>query len=357
MDMNINKSNIDENIKVPPQLNDYILKGFEKGVSEKKKDLKYKRIKIFKRTAIASVLGVTLLGVANPAMASKIPFVGSIFDEIEKNIIFPGNYSQYATSVNETVKSKGISITISEIVCDGQSLSMTYKVESDKSLKNMVENNQLMLTDSYNVVSFSNQEVYPSGSAGLEGKLVDDNTFIGVRKFNLSALNSEIPNEFEFKTKTEVMGKFAGDESVLVYGTWAFKVPVKVNKDLKHVINLNYDLGNDFKINSLSITPFDITLNSNLLLEGNISNEGDNEVSYEVKLYNEDGREIPMVSGVNNEKDGFTIRTFKSASKDSKNLKLVIKKMYVKRESAGGEEYTYKVEKTETILDKIVPIN
>lgn len=352
--MNINKSNIDENIKVPSQLNDYILKGFEKGVSDKKKDLKYKRIRIFKRIAIASVLGITLIGVTNPAMASKIPLVGSIFNKIEKYIRFPGNYSQYATSVNETVKSKGISVTISEVLCDGQSLYLTYKIEGDKSIKDMVQDNQLMLEDEYNITSFSNEELIQNNIGGLEGKLVDDYTFIGVRKFDLLSLNTEIPNEFEFKTKTEVMGEFNGNESDLVFGTWAFKVPVKVNTDLRNKIDLNYNIGNGININSLSITPFDMAIESNIVLDGGISKEGDKEVSYEVKLFNETGIEIPMAYGSS---DGeLTVQTFKLPSKDTENIRLVINKMYLKKESAGGQEYTYITQKTETILDEVVPI-
>ncbi len=352
--MNINKSNIDENIKVPPQLNDYILKGFEKGVSDKKKDLKYKRMTAVKRTAIASVLGIALIGITNPAMASKIPLVGNVFNEIEKNIRFPGNYSQYATSVNETVKSKGISATISEVLCDGQSLYVTYEIESDKSIKNMVQGNQLMLEDEYNITSFSNKELIQNNMGGLEGKLVDDYTFIGVRKFDLLSLNTEIPNEFEFKTKTEVMGEFNGNENNLVFGTWAFKVPVKVNKDLRNEIDLNYNIGNGININSLSITPFDMALKSNIEPDGSISKEGDNEVRYEVKLYDETKAEVPMVYSSS---DGeLTVQTFKLPSKDTEDIRLVVSKMYLKRESAGGEEYTYTTEKTETILDKVISI-
>jgi alpha-acetolactate decarboxylase len=89
---------------------------------------------------------VLVIGVANPAMASKVSFEGNVFEAIEKNIYFPGNYSQYATSVNE------------------KKLDM----------------NQLITEEAYNKVDFSEQELDTSGFACLEGKFIDEYTFVRV---------------------------------------------------------------------------------------------------------------------------------------------------------------------------------
>ena len=76
----------------------------------------------------ATIALILALGIANPALAAKLP-IGNVFEAIEKNLFFPGNYSQYATSVNETTTSNGVDITLSEILCDGQYLYVTYIVE------------------------------------------------------------------------------------------------------------------------------------------------------------------------------------------------------------------------------------
>nr|WP_317333670.1 DUF4179 domain-containing protein [uncultured Romboutsia sp.] len=67
----------------------------------------------------------------SPVLASRIPFIGNVFESIEKNINFPGEYSQYFTSVNKTTYSNGIGINLYEVICDGQYLYATFIVENE----------------------------------------------------------------------------------------------------------------------------------------------------------------------------------------------------------------------------------
>ena len=41
--------------------------------------------------------------------------------------------------------------------------------------------NQLITSESYNKVDFTDEELDNSGFAGLEGKFINENTFIGVQ--------------------------------------------------------------------------------------------------------------------------------------------------------------------------------
>ena len=95
--------------------------------------------------------------------------------------------------------------------------------------------NQLITSESYNKVDFTDEELDNSGFAGLEGKFINENTFIGVQKYHLSSLKSEIPEQFIFQTKIKLIENYgvnAGDISSYKWGTWAFKVPVTVDKNL-----------------------------------------------------------------------------------------------------------------------------
>ena len=63
-----------------------------------------------------------------------------------------------------TIYSNGVGITLSEILCDGQSLYVTYIVENEKSFKytswsdsGLMDINQLITSEAYNKVDFTNE--------------------------------------------------------------------------------------------------------------------------------------------------------------------------------------------------------
>jgi len=58
--------------------------------------------------------------------------------------------------------------------------------------------NQLLTTEDYNKVSFSKLGLDNTGLAGLKGKFIDENTFIGMERYYLKSLNTEIPDTFDF---------------------------------------------------------------------------------------------------------------------------------------------------------------
>ena len=287
----MNNSKYNE-INIPDNLDERIVEGIKNAKLEKIKNNRRKRNRAI-GTIAASLIVVTTLVIANPALAAKIPIVGSVFESIEKNIYFPGNYSQYATSVNETAYSNGVGITLSEILCDGQSLYVTYIVENEKPFKytswgdsGLMDMNQLITSEAYNKVDFTDEELDNSGFAGLEGRFINENTFVGVQKYHLSSLKSEIPDQFTFQTKINLIENYgvnANDKSYYKWGTWAFKIPVTVDKNLRKTIDLSeQEIESDIvKVNSISITPFDMIVDVNY----KIGNWND----YRVVIYDETG--------------------------------------------------------------------
>lgn len=290
----MNNSKYNE-INIPDNLDERIVEGIKNAKLEKIKNNRRKRNRAI-GTIAASLIVVTTLVIANPALAAKIPIVGSVFESIEKNIYFPGNYSQYATSVNETAYSNGVGITLSEILCDGQSLYVTYIVENEKPFKytswgdsGLMDMNQLITSEAYNKVDFTDEELDNSGFAGLEGRFINENTFVGVQKYHLSSLKSEIPDQFTFQTKINLIENYgvnANDKSYYKWGTWAFKIPVTVDKNLRKTIDLSeQEIESDIvKVNSISITPFDMIVDVNY----KIGNWND----YRVVIYDETGQII-----------------------------------------------------------------
>ncbi|SFD27644.1 DUF4179 domain-containing protein [Clostridium uliginosum] len=350
-----------ENITIPDNIDDFIDMGVQRAIDVKN----MKRKKSIRRNlgiTAASLIAILTIGLSNPAMAAKIPIVGSVFQAIEKNIYFPSNYSEYSTSVNKTAYSNGVGVTLSDILCDGQSLYVTYIVESEKPFKYTswgdapLTMNQLMTREKYNKVDFSDEKLDNTGIAGLEGKFIDDNTFVGMEKYKLSSLKTPIPDQFTFQIKYtdfETHSLDNHEERDVKSGTWAFKIPVKVNKDIRKVVNLD-NIGNDsVTLNSLSITPFDMIFS--------VTYNKDKWSDYKVAIYDENGEELQFSdSGV--DKDNKTENmSFKAPSTESKNIRIVINKPILKKgetitDSKGQSETSYEEIGKDLIFDEIIKI-
>lgn len=344
-------SNIDyNNIKIPNNIDDRIKIGIEKAILEKEKTNRIKKNRKV-GTIAASLIAILTLGITNPALATKIPIIGSVFEVIEKNIYFPGEYSQYATSVNEVAYSNGIGITLSEILCDGQSLYITYIVENEEPFKytswgesGLMDMNQLLTNEAYNKVDFTDKELDNTGFSGLEGKFIDENTFIGVQQYHLSTLETKIPDEFTFQTKISVIQNYGVNDSDKDYtklGTWAFKVPVKVNRDLRRVVNLDNVENGVAKINSLSITPFDMIVD--ISYKEGLWNE------YRTNIYDENGEMLELSIGKVTEDSKGQRLTVKAPQSESKSIRVIVEN---KHETGTNLDEV----SNEVVFDKIIPI-
>lgn len=358
----MNNSKYNE-INIPDNLDERIDEGVKNANLEKIKNNRRKRNRAI-GTIAASLVAVTTLGIANPALASKLPIVGGVFESIEKNINFPGNYSQYATSVNETAYSNGVGITLSEILCDGQSLYVTYIVESEKPFKytswgdsGLMDMNQLITSEAYNKVDFTDEELDNSGFAGLEGNFINENTFVGVQKYHLSSLKSEIPDQFTFQTKIELIKNYgvnASDISSYKWGTWAFKVPVTVDKNLRKTIDLNkQDIESDtVKVNSITITPFDMIVDLNYK-EGYWTD-------YTTVIYDENGEILQFSQSTADEDNNTEKICSQSPNSESSSIRVVVEKPILeekeKWEDSRGSEATYEEVGKEIVFDKVIQI-
>ena len=322
-----------DKIEVPENIDLFIKEGIKKASYEKKH---YKKRSV-KNILIASISGIIIIGLINPALAAKIPLVGNIFEMIEKNLIFPSNYSQYSTSVNQVAKSNGISVTLKEVASDGFKLYVTYLVENEKAFKwtyteekyKHLDVAQLDTIEAYNKVSFTDKELPTWDITGLNGKFIDKNTFVGMHTYDLEGLGEEIPDEFDFQVKiTSFMTNKQGvrmtflNDTKRYNGTWAFKVPVKINRELSKKIDFKNDEQEEITLDSIVITPFETLLTVDYKDKKSIDEKG--LELYEIKLYNEDNTEIRLKGG--NTYEGEKKYFFNKVNENNKNIRAVLYK-------------------------------
>lgn len=247
-------------------------------------------------------------------------------------------------------------------MCDGEGLYVTYKVESEKPFKytswgdKSLDMNQLMTTEAYNKVSFSNEELDNSGLVGLEGKFLDENTFVGMERYYLKSLEIDIPDEFDFEVKLNSIGTGAikaEDKDQYFNGEWTFKVPVKLDKSISKEIAINYKKDNGFSLDSIMITPVSLIV---------YNKKPDNDsTNYPIKVF-ADGKQLDfdMSKPVN---DNMQINYFGALPKDCRNLRVILYKDILKEiktiehPNGGGVETTYEDIGDEILLDKTVKLN
>ena len=131
----MNKKDLDK-INLPNNLDDIIDEAINMANEDKKKNkIKGKGYKkVFKNIA-AGLAIITGIGVGTTTLAYGVPIIKNAFERIQKEIWNKGDYSKYATEVNQTVSNNGVGITLSEILCDGQNLYVSYVIESKEPFK------------------------------------------------------------------------------------------------------------------------------------------------------------------------------------------------------------------------------
>lgn len=183
-----------DEIMLPTELDDVIDKGVKQAMMMKHTQ-KLGRVK---KVGIGLAAGLTItlgLGFANPALAAQIPFLGRIFEQIEKRESQYATYSKHANEVSQTVTSNGLTVTLSEMTCDGLVLYASYVIESEEPFEHGDKVGQQFWLYPSSISSYF--ELY-GGQGALNGTYVDDHTFIGMTSYRLAEGVEALPETFEF---------------------------------------------------------------------------------------------------------------------------------------------------------------
>ncbi|XZI42647.1 DUF4179 domain-containing protein [Clostridium perfringens] len=355
----MNKKDLDK-INLPNNLDDIIDEAISMAHEDKKKNkIKGKGYKkVFKSIAagLAIIIGI---GVGTSTFAYGVPIIKNAFERIQKEIWNKGDYSKYATEVNQTVSNNGVGITLSEILCDGQNLYVSYVIESKEPFKyikykydpvkdyditkEQAEKIEKMQLDyaAEAKVSFADSELDNSGVSGLEERFIDDHTFVGVEEYNLTSLNMKIPDEFEFTINfnaiVEEGWNIERDKDNVLEGTWNFKVPVKVDKLLSKNIEVNAINNDGIGIKEIISTPIKLKV---------VTTGYDREKNdYWVRVYDEKGNILRTSSGEELSSYGEYLSTIAKEGEDIKKIKVEIYKPFV---DENGKDYFH--DPRETIL-------
>lgn len=268
-----------------PEMNDEEIR-----VHRRRKGKMGKSGKIGKAVAAAAavaIMGIGGLGYFNPALAAKIPLIGKIFEKIEDDVTYSGDYTdKESVLTNEdsggnldtqeySVSDRGITLTASEIYCDGYSVFLTVNIKSEDSDFTHIPEHYtgMYATDNRTAAGF-----YIGGTWSVdgnspeqltntfEGEVIDSHTFAGMLKMDL-AEKMEGGGELHLNVK----GLGYDDDRMLdsedisashwTDGSWNIVLPFEVNGTDVKTIAVGETKGN-ITLEDIVVSPYQVIVHA-----------------------------------------------------------------------------------------------
>ncbi len=202
-----------DDIPVSDHLEETVRSSME-AVRKERRKARRKHLLIGCASTAAAFAAAAVFCVANPSLAAKLPLIGGIFSDLEDDFIYPGDYSDRAQvltpqetteEVSEaesteaaqpadayTATDQGVTITASEIYCDGLSVYLSLDVYTETPLGYHYDSagNQTPATVYLSGSSYFDGALNPGGSIGntdFHTEQLDENHVKGMLKIDLPA--------------------------------------------------------------------------------------------------------------------------------------------------------------------------
>lgn len=230
-----------------------------------------------------AVIGTGGLGYFNPVLAAKIPLIGKIFEKVEDDITYSGDYTDkgtvltnedYAGNLDTSdyfVSDQGITLTASEVYCDGYSVFLTVNIESkDADFTHIPKHyTGTNVSDNRTAAGFyidGTWSIDEDSSERLEntfeGEVIDSHTFAGMMKINFA---KKVSGSGELNLKVDGLGydddRMLDSEEISAShwtdGSWNIALPFEVNETEVKTIEVGEKKG-DFTLERVVISPYQV---------------------------------------------------------------------------------------------------
>ena len=235
----------------------------------------------------AAMIGVGGLGYFNPVLAAKIPVIGKIFEKVEDRVTYSGDYADKGTVLtNEdqagnldtsdySVSDKGITLTASEIYCDGYSVFLTVNIEAEDADfthipkhytgVNVADNRTaagFYIGGTWSVDGNSSEQLQNT----FEGEVIDSHTFAGMLKMNL---DEKASGSGELRLNVNGLGydddRMLDSEEISAShwtdGSWSMVLPFEVNETGVKTIEVGEKNG-DIELNDVVVSPYQVIVHT-----------------------------------------------------------------------------------------------
>ncbi|MCM1181858.1 MAG: DUF4179 domain-containing protein [Roseburia sp.] len=231
----------------------------------------------------AAVIGIGGLGYFNPALAARLPIIGRIFEKVEGNVTYSGDYADKASILTQedaagnpdtaeySVSDSGIMLTASEVYCDGYSIFLTVCIEAeDADFTHIPEHyTRMKVTDSRTAAGFYIDGTWsvdgrPAGPLRntFDGEVIDSHTFAGLLKMDVS---ERLESGGELRLDISGLGydddrMFDSEEisaSHWTDGNWNMVLPFTVDASEVRTFAVNEKNG-DIALDNIVVSPYQV---------------------------------------------------------------------------------------------------
>lgn len=271
-----------------------------KKAGQRRKPPKYRHTALKTLSAAAAVVLIfTVTCIANPAFASRLPFIGGIFAQLQDHTVYQGNFDAKAQTLVElpeqeegstglptkdipaeySARDQGITITASQVYSDGIAVYLTAQVqyETDVGLTRIPQHYTSYTTEQETTTA---QTLYVRGdwstggqpeqwldNANLEGNAVDDRTFVGMM---VVPLNEYTEEDGVLELKLDNFGYDRTDDpndpdqianwDNFTDGSWTLSVPYTVDTSMTKVVPVDEYRADGSGLESVIVTAHQVVV-------------------------------------------------------------------------------------------------
>ena len=243
--------------------------------------------KVVAAAVTAAIIGIGGLGYFHPVLAAKIPLIGKIFEKLEDDITYSGDYSNRGTVLTRedpagsrntsdySISDQGITLTASEVFCDGYSMFLTVTVESEQADFTHIPEHYtgLNTADDRTAAGFYIGGTWSVGGNSpeqlentFEGEVIDSRTFAGMLKVNLT---EKVTDSGELNLNISGLGydddRMLDSEEISAShwtdGSWNIVLPFEVNGTDVKTIEVGEKKGN-ITLDDIVVSPYQVIVHA-----------------------------------------------------------------------------------------------
>lgn len=287
------QNNLDK-ISISNRLNDVVNESLFL-VHKKHKKLIRQKIILISGSITILFISFLVFGKSNPVLASKIPIIGHIFNYVEKEVSYKGDFSSVSKQTNEAADEtthntlsqtyNGVTVTISEVYYNSKALYLGVTIYNEKDFPpdfNRTQNMKDYMLD------YDRLELHAIGKPNftdnnlspyyIEGKFKNVKTFVGIIRIDLAHMDDEVPKQFVYDISiSEIYAdlfdtipterKYSDGTTETVYdfvkkryeGNWNFQLDVSTDMSRTQVVEINNTTENGIGIEKVEKTPYEIS--------------------------------------------------------------------------------------------------
>lgn len=271
-----------DDVEIPVEKLDAVIDKSMEQIREQYRVKKRKRHMLQGMAAAIILLTITVC-FSNPVLAAKLPLIGHIFKLVQEKQMYPGDFDKVSEPVQEnSSKSGGITITLSEIYCNTEALYATMLIETEEPFPEGVKESNIIASGQdigYRIYLLNEQqfdflepeayksEYYPDGNywwyaIELRGEYQDSHTFAGMCRIPFQRdeplQDVELPDTFRWKLTIENIHLWEGTD---YGGEWIFETDVNVDHSHTELIPVNDYAPDGNGIESVIRTPYEVIIN------------------------------------------------------------------------------------------------